>query len=51
MIKLIKQYKEGLKVFKCDCGHSFAVPKFIKDVKCSFCGCREVKARDLLAIV
>lgn len=50
MIKLIKEYKEGLKIFKCDCGHSFALPKFKKAVKCFYCGNVEVKAQELLAI-
>ena len=36
-MKLVKEYKEGAKVYQCDCGHEFVVAKGNK-VKCIYCG-------------
>lgn len=39
MIKLIKEYKEGLKEFFCSsCGHKFNIAKDNKKNKCPYCG-------------
>jgi ribosomal protein S27E len=54
MIKLIRIFKEGLRVFHCDnCKHDFNVPKDHKDnvVQCFYCGAVEVKTSDLLPII
>jgi len=50
MIKLIRQHKEGAREFRCDCGHNFVIPKFIKEIKCGYCGAKEVKAQELLPL-
>jgi len=40
MLKLLKEYSEGIKIFLCNCGHTVTKPKTIqeKDFKCIYCG-------------
>lgn len=40
-MKLLKEYKEGAKVYQCNCGHKFTVPKGKKEIKCLYCGKEE----------
>lgn len=51
MIKLIEQYREGARVFRCDCKHDFIIPKNKVEVKCPYCGAIEVKTSKQLPIV
>lgn len=49
MLKLIKEYKEGLKIYYCSCKHRVSKPKFIKekDFSCPYCGAKIVKDNPL----
>jgi len=41
-MKLIKQYKEGLKIYKCGgCGREVAIPKYTQEARCIYCGTKE----------
>lgn len=47
MIKLIKKYEEGLRIYHCyDCKHNFGVPRGKTKVKCTYCG-EELKEKKL----
>jgi DNA-directed RNA polymerase subunit RPC12/RpoP len=50
-MKLIKEYKEGLKIFKCECGQTISKPKLAKEFKCIYCGAKEFKAEIPLPII
>jgi len=51
IMRLIREFKEGLKIYKCYCGHTISKPKNVKDFKCIYCGAKEVKASEQLPIV
>lgn len=42
MLKLIRVFKEGLRIFKCGCGHIVNIAKG-KEASCLYCGCKETK--------
>ena len=45
MLKLIKEEVEGLKIYKCSCGHTVSQSKNVKDdnFKCIYCGTKLIK--------
>lgn len=47
MLKLIRQFKEGLRIFKClSCKREIAIAKN-KEIRCIYCGALEDKSIDL----